>query len=187
MRNIQRLCNMAVHTGLQCILTVFLKGICRHCKDGDASLCGIRQCTNLPRCLVAVHVGHLDVHEDQVILSVCRLLHLPDGDLAILGRFHLKARFLQDLHCDLTVQLVVLHQQDLFPFEGLRVQLHRPAGRLCTERLCQHSAHICKEILHLVTFTGYFDINDILLYIVGYLIGWYLIKLGNSQKQLTHE
>ena len=46
---------------------------------------------------------------------------------------------------------------------------------------------ICKEILHLVTFAGYFDINDILLYIVGYLIGWYLIKLGNSQKQLTHE
>ena len=34
---------------------------------------------------------------------------------------------------------------------------------------------ICKKILHLVTFAGYFaDINDILLYIVGYLIGWYL-------------
>lgn len=31
------------------------------------------------RCLVAVHVGHLDVHENQVILSVCRLLHLPDA------------------------------------------------------------------------------------------------------------
>ena len=40
-------------------------------------------------------------------------LHLPDSDLAILGRFHLKARFLQDLHCDLTVQLVVLYQQDV--------------------------------------------------------------------------
>ena len=46
---------------------------------------------------------------------------------------------------------------------------------------------ICKEILHLVTFAGYFDINDILLYIVGYFIGWYLIRLGNSQKKLTHE
>ena len=44
---------------------------------------------------------------------------------------------------------------------------------------------ICKEILHLVTFAGYFDINDILLYIVGYLIGWYL-KIGNSQKKLSH-
>ena len=33
-RNIQRLCNVTVHPGLQCILTVFLKGICRHCKDG---------------------------------------------------------------------------------------------------------------------------------------------------------
>ena len=44
---------------------------------------------------------------------------------------------------------------------------------------------ICKEIFHLVTFAGYFDINDILLYIVGYLIGWYL-KIGNSQKKLSH-
>ena len=61
-RNIQRLCNVAVHPGFQCILTVFFKGICRHCKDGDASLCSIRQGTDLPRCLVAVHPGHLDVH-----------------------------------------------------------------------------------------------------------------------------
>ena len=33
-RNIQRLCNMAVHTGLQRVLTVFLKGICVIAKMG---------------------------------------------------------------------------------------------------------------------------------------------------------
>ena len=59
MRNIQRLCNVAVHTGLQCILTVFFKGICRHCKDGNVCLCSIRQGTDLPRCLVTV-MGNRD-------------------------------------------------------------------------------------------------------------------------------
>ena len=62
MRNIQRLCNVAVHTGLQCILTVFFKGVGGHCKDGNVCLCSIRQGTDLPRCLVTVNLGHLDVH-----------------------------------------------------------------------------------------------------------------------------
>lgn len=29
-----------------------------------------------------------------------------------------------------------------------------------------------KEFLHLITFVGYFDINDIILYTIGYLLGW---------------
>lgn len=43
MRNIQRLCNVAVHSGLPCTLAVFFKGICCHCKNGNACLCSIRQ------------------------------------------------------------------------------------------------------------------------------------------------
>ena len=62
MRDIQRFCNVAVHPGLQSILTVFFKGVCRHGKDGNVCLCSIRQGTDLPRRLVAVHLGHLDVH-----------------------------------------------------------------------------------------------------------------------------
>lgn len=31
-----------------------------------------------------------------------------------------------------------------------------------------------KELLHLITFVGYFDINDFILYTIGYLLGWKL-------------
>ena len=31
-----------------------------------------------------------------------------------------------------------------------------------------------KELLHLITFVDYFDINDFILYTIGYLLGWKL-------------
>lgn len=36
---------------------------------------------------------------------------------------------------------------------------------------------LTKEILHLITLVGYFDITDILLYITGFLIGWSLKRI----------
>lgn len=34
---------------------------------------------------------------------------------------------------------------------------------------------VAKEILHLVTFVGYFDINDLILYTIGFIMGWKLV------------
>lgn len=42
---------------------------------------------------------------------------------------------------------------------------------------------VVKEFLHLVTFVGYFDINDFILYFVGFLIGWKL-GIGDLDKKL---
>ena len=40
---------------------------------------------------------------------------------------------------------------------------------------------LVKEIFHLVTFVGYFDINDFVLYLIGYFIGWGLFKLNTAK------
>lgn len=42
---------------------------------------------------------------------------------------------------------------------------------------------VAKEILHLVTFVGYFDINDLIFYTIGFLIGWKL-EIGYSDNKL---
>ena len=60
--DIQRLCDMAVHTGLQGVLPVLFKGVGGHGKNGDARLAGIGQGTDTPGGFLAVHPGHLDVH-----------------------------------------------------------------------------------------------------------------------------
>ena len=91
--------------------------------------------------------------------------------------------FNYDINLDIIVKNIALKLLLFVPFGMIMKKEVTFKQGICALLLLS----ICKEILHLVTFTGYFDINDILLYIVGYLIGWYLIKLGNSQKQLTHE
>lgn len=40
---------------------------------------------------------------------------------------------------------------------------------------------LVKEIFHLVTFVGYFDINDFILYVIGYFIGWGLFKVDTAK------
>lgn len=42
---------------------------------------------------------------------------------------------------------------------------------------------VAKEILHLVTFVGYLDINDLILYTVGFLFGWKL-EIGYPDNKL---
>ncbi len=44
---------------------------------------------------------------------------------------------------------------------------------------------LSKEFLHLVTFAGYFDINDFILYTIGFFIGWKLV-IENSNKKMSN-
>ena len=89
--------------------------------------------------------------------------------------------FNYDINLDIIVKNVALKLLLFVPFGMIMKKEVTFKQGICALLLLS----ICKEIFHLVTFVGYFDINDILLYIVGYLIGWYL-KIGNSQKKLSH-
>ena len=71
--HIDWLCDMVVHPGIQCRLSVLGKGVCRHRDNGDIRLLGVAHPSYHSCRIVAVHHGHLDIHKDDLIRSVCRL------------------------------------------------------------------------------------------------------------------
>ena len=58
---------MVIHAGVKRALLIFFKGVGRHGDDGHGGP-GIRQSADGLRCLVAVHAGHLDIHEHGVVV-----------------------------------------------------------------------------------------------------------------------
>ena len=78
MRNIQRLCNVAVHTGLQCILTVFFKGVAVIAKMGMPAFAasGRARICALPRNRPSWASG---CPLRSIVLPGGRLLHLLDA------------------------------------------------------------------------------------------------------------
>ena len=61
--------------------------------------------------VVAVHPRHLDVHEDDVVISVLTAEHPVHSFRSVGSALHSEAGHLQDLPGDLRVQLIVLHKQ----------------------------------------------------------------------------
>ncbi len=59
--------DVVIHAGVKRALLIFFKGVGRHGDDGHGGP-GIRQSTDGLRCLVAVHAGHLDIHEHGVVV-----------------------------------------------------------------------------------------------------------------------
>ena len=105
---------------------------------------------------------------------------LPFFDKIVQNTNLIPFNFNYDINLDIIVKNIALKLLLFVPFGMIMKKEVTFKQGICALLLLS----ICKEILHLVTFAGYFDINDILLYIVGYLIGWYL-KIGNSQKKLS--
>ena len=103
---------MAVHAGLQRRLTVLRKGVGRHGQNGDMGQLWVRQGADAPRGLIAVHPGYLHVHEDQVVVTRGGPADLFHGCGAVVRLLHQETGVAEDLAGDLTVQGVVLHQQD---------------------------------------------------------------------------
>jgi hypothetical protein len=71
--------------------------------------------------LVAVHLGHLQVHQDHLVLA---LLELVDGLNAVFGNLDLHAPLLQEFADHQLVHLVVFHQQDARVVQVLHGRLH---------------------------------------------------------------
>ena len=60
---------MAIHPCRQCIIHILLECIRRHGKNRDSCLPLVGQATDISRRLIAIHMGHLDIHQNQVIAS----------------------------------------------------------------------------------------------------------------------
>ena len=61
------LADVVVHAGFQAALAVALHGVCRHRDDADAGGGGIR--ADAAGGFVTVELGHLAIHEDDVVGS----------------------------------------------------------------------------------------------------------------------
>ena len=113
---------MGVHADGEGFLAVFVEGVGRHGDDGD-SAAAIRQIADELRRLIAVHVGHLDVHEDGIIIARRVGFECLDAEFTVGSALHGKAALFQNGHDDLCVEVVVLGQQDAAAPELGRVAL----------------------------------------------------------------
>ena len=102
---------MTIHTCLEGILPVLLKGIGRHGKDGNLSLCPVSQLPYLTGCLITIEARHLDVHENEAEIIGGSLLEHPDTLHTICGTLHEEPRLLEYGNSYLGIEVVVLRQQ----------------------------------------------------------------------------
>lgn len=72
--------------------------------------------------LIAVHLGHLNIHQEQVELARTQFL---DGDAAIVGDRDVRAGLFENLLGDLLVDGIVLRQQEPSAAKGRQPD---PAG-----------------------------------------------------------
>ena len=66
-----RLANVVVHAGREALLTVAGHGMSGHGDDiglGEAAVAG----ADTPSCFVAIHFGHLAVHQNDVVMGVIK-------------------------------------------------------------------------------------------------------------------
>ena len=107
---------MCVHACLESSLAVFFEGVGCHGYDRDAAS-RVVKCTDYFGCLVTIHVRHLNIHEDQVIVILRFRLQSFHAFNAICYVFCLKTAFSEKFHRDLCIQFIILCQQDTFAFE----------------------------------------------------------------------
>ncbi len=97
---------MVVHAGGQALVAIGAEGARRHRDDGRRVELGHR--ADQARRLQAVHLGHLHVHQHQVIGASA---HHVDRDAAVVGHLHLQAHQPQQLGGQLLVDEVVVGDQ----------------------------------------------------------------------------
>ena len=81
--HVNRLGDVCIHTGIQRFLNVLRENAGSHGDNRDYVRSGMTAGTDGPRRRIAVHVWHLNVHEDHVIFVRFRALKHRDGFSAI--------------------------------------------------------------------------------------------------------
>ena len=105
--------DVVIHSGGKAPLPFLLHGMGGHGDDWQAFRTKIL--SNAPRCLQAVHLRHLNVHQHRVIAGTIALQHLCHGFASVHGKFNLHADLGQEFYRDLLIDLVVFGQKNLRP------------------------------------------------------------------------
>src|SRR5215831_16186196 len=66
---LERLCEIVVHPRCQATLSCTVSCVCRQSDDGGSTLRVGFTTTNFDRCLVPIHIGHHDIHKNQLELT----------------------------------------------------------------------------------------------------------------------
>ena len=104
-----RLRDVVVQAGRETPLAVALHGIGRQGDDGDATGCASFLGADRARGLEAIHVGHLAIHEHQIVDGV---IESRDGLPAIRDHVDVMSGLLQQAHGDLLIHPIVLGDQN---------------------------------------------------------------------------
>ena len=102
---------MSLHTGCYRRLLILFKGICRHGDNRRFGKIMVRQCPDQFCRLISVHDRHLNIHQNQVVISRFGKSKLFHRLLTVFRCFDLESFFLQDRHGNLPVYRVIFHQQ----------------------------------------------------------------------------
>jgi len=104
-----RLGDVSVHARGETVFEVAFEGVGVHGHDGDVGAGEFLALANEARGLVAVHVGHLDVHEDEV--EVAGLPGL-DGEKSVGGDGDGEAAFFQEADGEGLIDAIVFGKED---------------------------------------------------------------------------
>ena len=105
---IDRLGDEIVHAGLQAHAPVFVEGVGSHRQDRRRR--SPENAANGARCVEPVHLGHLDVHQHEVVACRARLV---EGFAPVARGIDLQADAVQQQLGDLQIDLDVVGQEDL--------------------------------------------------------------------------
>ena len=115
---------MAIHSGSSSLSFIFFKYIRSHCDDGYTGLILVWQVPDFLCCLIAVHFGHLNIHEYHIIGSRRHLFYPVYTLNAIFHTFCFKAETLEYCHCNLCIQIIVLCQMSAYARTSLTTLEH---------------------------------------------------------------
>ena len=108
---------MSIHSSQKGSAFVLVKGVGRHGNNRNARMGRLLHTANGDGGLVAVHLWHLHIHQDQIIIPGIRISqHIYSFD-TIFCMFNLKALCLQNCLGNLGIQFVILSQEDSHTME----------------------------------------------------------------------
>lgn len=112
---------MGIHAERDGLRLVFGESIGCHGDDGDLRKLRILQSANDGGRLIAVHIRHLDIHEDEIIpVRLSFLKHCQTLDAGS-GALDKKPGILQELFCDFCIEIIVFRKKDAEALEyGIR-------------------------------------------------------------------
>jgi len=106
---LDRLGHIIIHSGQEASFAVALHCVSRHCNDRNASAAAGFAGADGAGGFIAVHLGHLHVHQHQVELLPIEQLN---SAIAVRNGDHAVPSLFQKTECELLVDRIIFRQED---------------------------------------------------------------------------